>query len=184
MTKEEFTLHLIRSLILEYRLSLETISELGLTQNINDIYNKITNINDLTINGALKYVLDYESKGSLVDQKEAKKQAIKFLISFRKSNDIKERIHMINQLNNNFEINSLKNKNGRMNENDIIAILKYRHKYCLAKKETAKIFNIAHKSLDYWENNLCDETLKNKLKALNDFKRITEYSGFKTRKHI
>ena len=43
------------------------------------------------------------------------------------------------------------------------------------------MFNVFLRTVDNWEESLDDENLKNQLKALNDFKRITEYTGIKSK---
>lgn len=181
MTKEQFTLHLIRSLILEYRISLDTINQLGLVKDAYNLYDKIIDVNDLYVKGALIYVLNYDSKGALVNEKEAKINTLKFLSKFSKLKTTKEKVLLVNQLNDNTTINEIKKKNGRFSKNDIISILKYRYKYCLSKKEISKMFNVFLRTVDNWEESLDDENLKNQLKALNDFKRITEYTGIKSK---
>ena len=139
MTKEQFTIHLIRSLILEYRLSLETLEQLGLIKNDKKTYDEIIDVDNPTLKHALIYVLDYETIGTFINQKEAKRNSLKFLSNFSNAKTSKEKVELVNQLNNSLGIHKIKGKTReQINSEEVKTIVKYRYKYALSRMHISK----------------------------------------------
>jgi len=169
MEKKELEIFLITQLILEYRTSLETISQL-FNMEENDMYNKVISNNYGFVKYALLYVLDYETKmPELINQSEAKKGVRTFLINFHLAKTTKEKLEMIKNLDNSSSVLKLKNKKTEnYEETDFSSIIKYRYKYALTKGQIKRVFEITRHALDSRENKL-DENMKKRIDFLNEY---------------
>ena len=169
MTKEQFLMYIIRSVILEYRISIETASKL-FGGNPNDLYNRVIDTDDFFIKNALLYILDYETKvPNIVDQKEAKIDALKFLIKFRNAKSSEEKVKLVNQLNDKTEIDKIRNKNTEyFTSREYELITEYRYKYALTRAHVAREFGCSSKNLYNKEVKLDEETRK-KFEVLNSY---------------
>lgn len=169
MTNEQFLTYIMRSLILEYRLSIDTVSEI-FGGDPNDLYGKIINMNDSYFKNALIYVLDYETKeAGIVDQTVAKRKAMIFLTKFKMLKTAKERLELINQLNDNSEVNKIRNKNSsEYTEEEYEIISEYRYKYALSRRHISKEFGINEKTI-YSRDARLGDGKKEKFKLLSAY---------------
>jgi len=169
---------LMVSLILEYRLSLDTIGEL-FKVNKEDLYVKLINGRNPEIKNAMIYILDYESKDKdLIDQKEARKNATVFLIRYMRAKDENEKINLINSLNNIDDIKRIANKNDiDRTDEEKVKIIKYRYKYCLPKEYIEYVFGVPSSTQSGREKQV-DQKLYKKLIALNNYniENINKYN--------
>ena len=169
MTKNEYLIYIIRTLILEYRLSYDSVDELFNIDSRN-ICNDIIHTNSGNTSKALDYILNHETIGALVDQKRAKTEASKILEELRKCKTTKEQVEILNNLNSNTKVNQIKKKKtDDLTSDEKNTIIKYRYKYCLSMTETCNLFNITRLTLRKWENKLEDQLFIQKLTALNDY---------------
>ena len=172
MEKENFTMYLIRSLILEYRLSLETVHEL-FSDTDNYSYDKIVDVDNKYLKNALKYVLDYETKGTLINQKTAKRKAMAFLTKFKMLKTAKEKVTLVNKLNDNSKIKELQKKFKTYTEDDIEQVIKFRYKYALSRLFMSEMLNITRMTIFKWEKEMDEEFLE-RLDVLNSYNDILQ----------
>jgi len=169
MSKEELLVHVITNLILEYRISMETVCK---TFNVDehDIYDKLMNNSNYLIKDALMYVLDYETKEpGLIDQKKSKLKMSMFLTKLHMAQTPKDKLEVIKELSDNSSIDAIKNKNAnQVTEEDIINLTNYRYKYALTKSFICDHFPVTTKKLTYWEAKL-DDDFKKKIDYLNAY---------------
>jgi len=169
--ENEILTYLITSLILEYRLSLDTISELF---NIDkkEIYNRLMEIKKPNVRNAMVYILNYETKEKgLIDQKEARKNATMFLLRFKREKDTKSKLKLINSLNDITEIERIASKKHYdRTEEEINKIIKYRYKYCISLNNIEKIFDISRKVLSQKEKNI-EGNFKDRLELLSTYSK-------------
>lgn len=181
MSKEEVLKNIIPSLILEYRLSLNSVSELfGIERN--ELYNMLfqnrekSYRNEAIIKDALVYVLNYETINSdLIDQNEAKKQARKFLFKYCGLKTNEEKICLVNSLNDTSKLEVIRKKNSiDFTDDDRMEMIKYRYKFCLSQRYLEQAFEWSRGSQENFEKHL-DLDFKKKIVALNMFNKDTIY---------
>ena len=169
MTKQELNIYLIKQLILNYRISLETASEIFKKEK-NEIYCELMEIKNNLEKKAIMYILDYETKEKeLIDQKVAKRKSMIFLTKFYGSKSIEDRNKLLKELNENTNIEHLKNKRREdLTEEDINKIINFRYKYAIPAVMISEIFDVTRHWIDYHESKV-DEDLQKKLKFLNEY---------------
>lgn len=172
MKKDDFKMYLIRTLILEYRLSLKTVHEL-FSDSDNYSYDKIIDVENYYLKNALIYVLDYETKGTLINQKTAKRKTLAFLTKFKLLKTTKEKIELVNELNDLSKIKELQKRYKSYTDSDILQIIKYRYKYALSRLHMSEILNVTRQTIIDWEKEMDEEFLE-RLNALNSYNDIVE----------
>lgn len=177
MSSEELLINIIRGLVLEYRISIDTINKLFNVEK--DIYNKIIDSENKIMRNALIYVLDYETKrNGLVDQKLAKRKAGVFLIQFYSKKTSKEKLELIKELNS---CKVVKKNKEELTYEDIQNIIKYRYKYVLSRKYIEEMFEVSESTQRCRENKM-DEDFKIKLKYLNEYNEDSKFHSVNARK--
>lgn len=169
MTKQELEMYLIKQFILNYRISLKTASEIFKREQ-NDIYCELMDIKNPFEKKAIMYVLDYETKETeLIDQKVAKRKAMIFLTKFYGVKTKDEKNKLIRDLNENTNIEHLKNKRREdLTEEDISKIINFRYKYAVPAIVMYEVFDVTRHWLEYHESKL-DENFQKRLKFLNEY---------------
>ena len=182
MENQNLELFLITQLILEYRPSLETISQIFNTEP-NDMYNKVISVNNGIIKHALRYVLDHETQQyDLIDQKVAKRKILVFLTRLNLAKTPTEKLEIIKSLDNGAVLKGIKKKGiNDIEEADFEVIIKHRYKYALSKKRIQDEFNITRKMLEHRESKL-DGDMYKKIMVLNEYNNYSaQYDRNKNR---
>jgi len=182
--KNDVTLFLMTQLILTYRVSLYNLSKI-FYKDQDELYNQLLEYNsDETIQGAIKYVLNHETMNEPKEIQElAKKQVRLFLINLNRAKTSKEKVDLINSLNNDKATLNLRYKDHLEYTNDeILQISRYRLKYALGRTYIHDIFGITADRLKNKEKYYDDETLKLKLQILNVYKDYRNDSTAKIRR--
>lgn len=169
MSSEQLLTHIITSLVLEYRISLDTIGEM-FKKNKNEIYTDLINTDNYLIKNAIMYVLDYETKEpGLVDQRKAKAKAMAFMTKFQLAKDAKSKIDLLTQINDNSEIEMLRDKESEeITDEDMKKLIDYRYKYALSKPFLQNNFGVTVDKIRYSEDKQ-EESFRAKLKFLNNY---------------
>lgn len=162
-------IYLITQLILEYRVSLEDISK-TFNKDKNELYNNLMKYNNESVQKALKYVLDYENGIVSKEEKEySRKQVRLFLMKFSFAKDKDEKVKIINSLNHDKEVMSLRTKKrSELTNDDLEKISRYRLKYAMSRKRIEEYFAVTEDSLRAYEKTIQDTMLKQKLEILNN----------------
>lgn len=164
MSKEELLKNIITSLVLEYRISLDTIGEM-FGKDKNEIYTELIDTDNYLIKNAIMYVLDYETKEpGLVDQRKAKIKASAFITKFQIAKDAKTKIAMLTEINDNSEVEKIRDKSNE----DMRKLTNYRYKYALSKTFLQNNFAVSRHRVDRHEDK-CEENLRAKLKFLDKY---------------
>ncbi len=169
MSKEELLKNIITSLVLEYRVSLDTIEEI-FGKDKNEVYCDLMDTDNYLIKNAIMYVLDYETKEpGLVDQRKAKAKARSFMTRFQIAKTAKEKIDMLTQINDNSEIEMLRDKESEeITDEDMKKLIDYRYKYALSKPFLQNNFGVTVDKIRCSEDKQ-EESFRAKLKFLNNY---------------
>lgn len=169
MSREELFTEMLTAMVLEYRVSIDTLSQIFRIEK-NDLYNQLISTDNHMIKCALIYVLDYETKNEeLIDPRKAKIKAQVFLTEIHLAKNKEDKLKVIRKIHNNQEIQLIAQKKKEdITPEDIDKIINYRYKYALPRGYITKVFDISESIQRTYEAKL-DADLQKKLKCLNEY---------------